>query len=184
MDNQRELSEVQGTKAEELKKVTFLFDVIKRYDHYIATINVKAGLLLSFIAVLIWNVTKSAIESDFTEYLANVMFLLVSFVIFSGVVSAYCLLSSIFPNSTSTSYKRSLIFYGDVSTKYNDKREYVSEIHAASVDDVIEDLAGQAHDLSHILKIKFSKQKQAVNFVKFVMLPSFFIYVFIMLVVG
>ncbi len=38
-------------------KSSFLFDVLKRYDHYIATTNYKAGLLLSFIAAIILGLT-------------------------------------------------------------------------------------------------------------------------------
>ena len=34
-------------------KCSFLFDVIKRYDHYIGTTNFKVGLLMSFVAAII-----------------------------------------------------------------------------------------------------------------------------------
>lgn len=185
MDTQsNELSKEQNVKAEELKKVTFMFDVIKRYDHYIGTINVKAGLLFSFIVVVIWNVTKYTTEITSSGCLVKLLLILALVVVFSGIFSTYYLLFSIFPNLSSSSYKRSLIFYGDVSKKYADKKEYIKEVNASSVDDVLEDLAGQAHDISNILLEKFSKQKQAVNWLKFVMLPSFFTYVFTMLCIG
>lgn len=173
-----------SVKTEELKKITFLFDVIKRYDHYIGTINVKAGLLFSFIVVVIWNVTKNTIDLTSTGCVVKFLFLIAFFILLSGAISTYYLLSSIFPNLSSSSYKRSLIFYGDVSKKYVDKKEYVREVNLASAEDVLEDLAGQAHDLSNILLEKFSKQKQAVNCLKYAMLPSFFTYILTMLIVG
>ncbi|MDT3280371.1 Pycsar system effector family protein [Shewanella scandinavica] len=185
MDKQsNELPNEQSVKTEELKKVTFMLDVIKRYDHYIGTINVKAGLLFSFIVVVIWNVTKYTAEITASGCLTKFLFVLAFVVILSGILSTYYLLSSIFPNLSSSSYKRSLIFYGDVSKKYADKKEYIKEVNAASVDDVLDDLAGQAYDISNILLEKFSRQKQAVNWLKFVMLPSFFTYVFTMLWIG
>lgn len=35
-------------------KTAFLFDVIKRYDHYVATTNFKVGLMMSFVGAVVF----------------------------------------------------------------------------------------------------------------------------------
>ena len=38
-------------------KTAFLFDVIKRYDHYVATTNFKVGLMMSFVGAIVLGLT-------------------------------------------------------------------------------------------------------------------------------
>src|SRR5690606_41491904 len=43
-------------------KTSFLFDVIKRYDHYVATINFKVGLMMSFVGAVVLGLTIRVIS--------------------------------------------------------------------------------------------------------------------------
>jgi len=45
----------------------YLFEILKRYDHYIATTNVKAVLLLSFLGVIIFGVVLRLSLNNYTK---------------------------------------------------------------------------------------------------------------------
>ena len=48
-------------------KQDFLFEVLKRYDHYIGTTNFKIGLIVSFLAAIILGLTLRIIVLPFPE---------------------------------------------------------------------------------------------------------------------
>ena len=84
-------------------KCAFLFDVIKRYDHYIGTTNFKVGLLMSFIAAIILGLSiriiltePSGSGCDYLYYLASASSL---FTILLSILTAVNLLRVVFPNT-------------------------------------------------------------------------------------
>ncbi|WP_417561360.1 Pycsar system effector family protein [Marinomonas sp.] len=158
------------------KKQSFLFEVLKRYDHYIATTNFKVALLMSFIGIVVFGVASKAIEQDFSKLSTHTHYffiIVIVITIISSLISAFYLIRVIFPNTSNENLdKKSLIFFGDVSSCENGATGYSKKIRELSQEDLNDDLAKQTFILACVVSKKFKTLEKAVNIVVRFTIPS------------
>lgn len=150
-------------------KIKFLWDVIKRYDHYINSANTKASLILSFCAAILIGLTlktKDILNHIKPELLANATSILLIFILIFNIKAIYHSLKTVFPKTTSYTAGLSLIFYGDVANIEKKANGYHEKITNLSEEQVIKDLSYQVYELSIITTNKFEELKKSVNSTK------------------
>jgi len=154
------------------KNCEFTLDVIKRYDHYLATVNVKAGMLLSFLGVVLivlinaWN----KYSNPSTCFSGAIIMILFFINIALCLASVYKVASIVYPNRGQASKSSSVVFYGSVSKMSIEN--FKGKIFQLEAHEQLDDLALQAHELAIILDKKFEDLSQAVHFIKLYVLPS------------
>lgn len=157
-------------------KCAFLFDVIKRYDHYIATTNFKVGLLMSFVAAIILALSirimlmTPSSESD-CNYLYYAASFFSVFTIFLSLAAAINLLRVTFPNTETDKSYKSMVFYGDVLANDNGADGYAKKIREATLEEILEDLSKQTFMVSEVINEKFRVLKIAVRIVVYGVVP-------------
>lgn len=169
-------------------KCAFLFDVIKRYDHYIGTTNFKVGLLMSFIAAIILGLSiriiltePSGSGCDYLYYLASASSL---FTILLSILTAVNLLRVVFPNTKTDKNYESIIFFGDVCATDNGADGYVNKIKEATPDEIIEDLSKQTFIVAEIVCEKFRVLRIAVNIAIYGVVPMLAVSLFLLILNG
>lgn len=173
----------------ELKdKSVFLFDVIKRYDHYIGTTNFKVALIVSFLATVILGLTMRIMfltqeESEISCLFKLAIIFSITTILFS-LVAMVQLFRVIFPNTKSDEDYKSLIFYGDVATSENGAEGYTKKIIEVNPKDLVVDLAKQTYIVAEIVNEKFRTLKVAVNIVNFLVLPLLTVSLILLIVEG
>lgn len=157
------------------EKSAFLFDVIKRYDHYIGTTNFKVGLMMSFIATIVLGLTIRLISLEIIQDSCNyILFLTVFFgvtTILLSLLAAINLFRAVFPNTNNTSDTKSLIFFGDVASCDNGASGYFEEVKGANEALLLEDLSTQTYNVAQIVNEKFRVLKIAVNIIIYGVIP-------------
>lgn len=156
-------------------KSAFLFDVIKRYDHYIGTTNFKVGLIMSFIVAIVLGLTLRLVSIDIDQVSFNSKLLAVVFgvlTILLSLLAAINLLRTIFPNTNSPADDRSLIFFGDVANSDRGAVGYFEEILEAESMKLLKDVSFQTYTVAQITTEKFRVLKIAVNLVIYGVIPS------------
>lgn len=173
---------------EGVDKLSFLFDVMKRYDHYIATTNFKIGLMLSFIGAIVLGLTIRVMSLDLIQdkcmSLYYLVALLSSLTIILSLTAAINLLRAVFPNTTTTRDKKSLIFYGDVAGCTNGADGYKEKIVESTSDILIEDLSAQTFVLAEIVSEKFRLLKLAVRIIIYGVIPSLLVSLLFLILEG
>jgi len=159
------------------EKVLFLFDVLKRYDHYIGTTNFKVGLLLSFLATVII-LLSTRIMSLETSHISSTIVYIFALLFYGGTIissllAVNSLLTVVFPNTKNDIDSSSLIFYGDVSNTANGASGYFKKVKEATTEDLINDLATQTYIVAGIVDEKFKVLKKTVRIVRFAVIPFF-----------
>lgn len=155
-------------------KTEFMLDVLKRYDHYIATTNFKVGLMLSFLVTVIWGLTlhvKSVpVPTGEMACTYNIIISSVITTILISLIAIIHLLRAVSPNTNSPKHTKSLIFFGDVSA-YETGTDYYDDIMETDSENLASDLAIQVHTVAKIVSEKFRIIKLASNIVKFGVIP-------------
>lgn len=169
---------VSSEKSElDNKDKDFLFDVLKRYDHFIATTNVKAGLLLSFLGVVIFGVLLRLSLNNYandcqTNILVGSAFLLLA----SCVFVIWKLIHVVLPNTSTGNQSCSLIFFSDVAgLKTSD--EYLDKLSGATQVSLKNDLAEQVYFVAKVTDKKFKDLHEASNLIKCLVLPLLVIFI-------
>lgn len=168
-------------------KTEFMLDVLKRYDHYIATTNFKVGLMLSFLVTVIWGLTLhfKSLSVPTGESLCT-YYLIIGSVITTIIISLIAIINlfrAVSPNTNSPNHTKSLIFFGDVST-YETGADYCDDIMEADKDKLAKDIALQTHAVAKIVSEKFRIIKLASNIVKFGVIPFVFCSLVLILLLG
>lgn len=164
-------------EKENLKdKSAFLFDVIKRYDHYIATTNFKVALMMSFLAatvlgltIRIMSLTPLQLGGGYVYFAA--IFAAVLTIILS-LIAAINLLRAIFPNTKTHNGDKSLIFFGDVANSDNGLDGYKKKIEEATPEKLLADLSSQTFVVAEVVNEKFRILKIAVTIIIYGVIPS------------
>lgn len=152
-------------------KVDFLWDVLKRYDHYIATTNVKASLLLGFLGMVIFGVVLRLSLLKFEQSCFVILFLVVSaFLLICCVYICWQLINVVLPNTSSGKGSDSAIFFGDVANLKN-KNSYYEKIQESTEQTLQKDLAEQVYFVAKVADEKFKQLAQASQIVKYGVLP-------------
>lgn len=156
-------------------KRSFLFDVINRYDHYIATTNFKVGLLMSFVAAIILGLSIRIMLMEPSESGCNYLYYAASafsiLTIFLSLTAAINLLRVVFPNTKTDKNYNSMIFYGDVLATENGADGYAKKIREATLEEILEDLSSQTFTVAEIVNEKFRVLKIAVRIAIYGVVP-------------
>lgn len=176
------------TPTNDLKaKTEFMLDVLKRYDHYIATTNFKVGLMLSFLVTVIWGLTlhvKSVpVPTGGITCTYNIIIGSVITTIVISLIAIIHLLRAVSPNTNSPNHTKSLIFFGDVSA-YKTGTDYYDDIMETDPDKLANDLAIQTHTVAKIVSEKFRIIKLASNIIKFGVIPLVLCSLTLILILG
>ena len=132
----------------------------------IGTVNAKAGFLIAFntftfsALVLKWSeLTKG---SDLPK--ATVLFsvVLLAIAALSSLASLGLTFAAINPFLKTPSTSISRIFFGDIA-KFDSPAEYLEKVTACTQEELIKDLAGQAHILAKGTSAKFGWIRRAVG---------------------
>ncbi len=168
-------------------KSTFLFDVLKRYDHYIGTTNFKVGLMMSFLLAVILGITLRVVvlgsKVGINIILFWILLLFVFLTITSSLIVIFKLFCAVFPNTKNPNNYESMIFFGDVSTTQGGAVGYHEKIKNSSEEEILKDLAIQTFTVAEIATDKFKTLQVAVNIIKFCVLPLLFISIIFILTI-
>lgn len=156
-------------------KTAFLFDVINRYDHYVATTNFKAGLMMSFVGAIVLGLTVRVISINIVEtgcnYLYYLALLFSALTIILSLLAAINLLRTIFPNTKTYYGEKSLIFFGDVAACENGIDGYKEKVEKSTPKKLLEDLSKQTFIIAEIVNEKFRLLKIAVRIIIYGVIP-------------
>ncbi|MBE91346.1 MAG: hypothetical protein CMF14_00240 [Idiomarina sp.] len=159
------------------EKLGFLFDVLKRYDHYVATTNFKVALMLSFLGVIILGlITRIASIAPTQSGCNYIYFLTITssvLTIILSIISAINLLRVVFPNTDTHDGDKSLIFFGDVATCGGGETGYAEKVKDVTDEDLVEDLSKQTYIVAKIINEKFRVLKIAVKMTIYGVIPLF-----------
>lgn len=139
-----------------------LWDIIKRYDSYIATINFKSGLITTFnFGVFVGLLVKASEllpDSGFYMWAISINLLLIS--VFS-LLSIFYVMDSIKPklDNLEKAKSSSVIFFGSVAE--SDREDYINKFKSMNADAFLEDISGQVHEVARITKSKFNSLDRA-----------------------
>lgn len=169
------------------EKASFLFDVIKRYDHYIATTNFKVGLMMSFLSAVVVGLVVKVISTGAITGRDSLALLTLSFsflTIAFSLIASRLLLKVVFPDTSSCTETESLIFYGDVSRRNSTPQEYAQKFKSADLEKLVEDLSVQAFYVAKAADQKFTLIKKSVNILTHVVIPFLGITLFFYMLEG
>jgi hypothetical protein len=166
----------KGSEHLDLKeKTAFLFDIIKRYDHYVATTNFKVGLMMSFVGAILLGLTIRVMS--ITPSSSGCNYLYISAIFFStltilcSLLAAINLLRAVFPVTKTHDADKSLIFFGDVASCENGIEGYTEKIGAISLELLLEDLSKQTFIVAEIINEKFRILKISVRIIIYGVVP-------------
>lgn len=150
-------------------RISGMWDTLKRYDGYIATVNFRCGLIASFSAAVFGGVLLKADAllglSDSRNYILAFMLAILAI---CALLSIYWVVRTIWPDlSTNASggNKPSMLFFGSVAQSFT-ASEYAAAACIRTVDDLETDLAIQVHEVAQITLKKFELVSKAAKCVK------------------
>lgn len=169
-------------------KTAFLFDVIKRYDHYVATTNFKVGLMMSFVGAVVFGLiirvmSISPVGSG-CNYLYYSVLLFSGLTIILSLATAINLLRAVFPVTKTHDGDKSLIFFGDVAACENGVDGYKEEVAKAPPEKLLEDLSKQTFIVAEIINEKFRILKIAVRIITYGVIPLLAISLLLLMLEG
>lgn len=156
-------------------KSSFLFDVLKRYDHYVATTNFKVALMMSFIGAIVLSITIRVMSIELVQgecnnlYYSAVAFS--SLTIIFSLIAAINLLRAVFPNTKTHDGEKSLIFFGDVAGCEKGADGYKEKIEKASSESLLEDLSKQTFIVAELVNEKFRLLNLSVRIIIYAVIP-------------
>ena len=169
-------------------KTAFLFDVIKRYDHYVATTNFKVGLMMSFVGAIVLGLTIRVISINPVESGCNYLYystlLFSALTIILSLSAAINLLRAVFPSTKTHDGEKSLIFFGDVATCEDGVDGYKEKVVKAPPEKLLEDLSKQTFIVAEIINEKFRILKIAVRIIVYGVIPLLAISLLLLMLEG
>lgn len=169
-------------------KSAFLFDVIKRYDHYVATTNFKVGLMMSFIGAIVLGLTIRVMSLNAAQEGCNYIYYSAIFASFSTILcslgAAINLLRVVFPNTKTHKGEKSLIFFGDVASCENGVDGYSQKIKEATLESLLEDLSKQTFTVAEVTNEKFRVLKIAVRTIVWGVIPLLTVSILLLILEG
>lgn len=176
-------------ESSELKdKTSLLIDVLKRYDHYVATTNFKVGLMMSFLGAIVLGLTIRVIllnpiqgEVGCIRYAAIVVSVLT---IISSLFAAIYLLRAVFPDTKNIDGTGSVVFFGSVASENKNADEYYRKVVSIEQDAILRDLAVQVYNVARVVSQKFKVLKVAVNTMIYLTVPLLTASLILMIIEG
>ncbi|WP_143220615.1 MULTISPECIES: Pycsar system effector family protein [unclassified Achromobacter] len=153
-------------RAESQQKL--LFEIIKRYDGYIAAANAKVAVILSYSMAYIGGVVFKVIDlsakrtHDDIWWAALILAALSIASTFYAASLAYAALNPQTPPGRAQHEQPSIVFFGDVASLEGGRDGYVSRINTISEAEIVDDLACQAFVLASIVSKKMMSLKKSI----------------------
>ena len=157
------------------QKISFLLDIIKRYDTYIVSTNAKASLIIAFKSLVLGTVLLKFgyiiwfYSSPNTKTFVGFILLIITA---STLLSLFFVFQVVYPffgtTSDNKNQKSSLIYFGSVANMSAD--EYIEKISNSSLTQIIEDLSAQAIILAGGLQDKMLKMRYSIKSITLTML--------------
>lgn len=154
-----------------------LFEVIKRYDGYIAAANAKVAVVLSYSMAYIGGIVFKIIDLS-AKRTHNVIWcsalILAALSIaatFYAAWRAYAALNPQTPPGRAQHEQPSIVFFGDVANLEGGRDGYVNRIKTISDAEIVNDLARQAFVLATIVCSKMGALKRSISVLVKVQLP-------------
>ncbi len=170
------------------EKTKFLFDVIKRYDHYVATTNFKVGLMMSFVAAIVFGLTLRVMSitppSSGCNYIYYSAVISSALTVLLSLLAALNLFRAVFPNTKTNDSKKSLIFFGDVACCNNGIDGYMEKLKESTKKSLFEDLSKQTFIVAKIINEKFRVLKIAARIIIFGVIPLLAISLLLLILEG
>jgi len=167
------------------QKISFFFEVLKRYDQYINVANAKANLLFAFIGVVIFGVVLrlSTLSMPGWACLTGLFVVTSVLTILACLWVAWVLVGVVLPDLSTDIDNRSLIFFNDVA-KNSSFHDYERLVKEADADQLLKDLSSQVYYVAGVARGKFLKVASASNIVKRCVLPLLLALVVLFIVGG
>ena len=150
-------------------KITFIMDIIRRYDNYIVSTNTKASLIIAFNSLVIGYIILKF--NDIICFYCSTMikwgvwFLLI-IIATSSLLSLFFVFGVVYPFlGNKADNKGSIIYFGSVSKMSG--AEYFKYIEGATIDEITVDLAEQAVILANGLNKKMIKMRHSIEAIIF-----------------
>jgi len=157
------------------QKASFLFDVIKRYDHYIGTTNYKTALIMSFLTAVILGLTLRMLNISTGDNSHGIAYysiaLIVYSTVFASVIVIFHLFRVVFPDTSNPSTPKSLMFYRDVANCEDGIKGYFNKVNSTQENEYLKDISSQVFIVAGIVNEKFRILQLAVNITKYCVLP-------------
>lgn len=156
-------------------KISFLIDMLKRYDHYVATTNFKVGLMMSFLGAIVLGLTIRIILLEPLQgelsciRCAAILFSVTT--IISSLFTTIQLLRVVFPDTENIDGFGSVVFFGSVAFENKNANEYYEKIECIERGVILKDLAIQTYSMARIVSKKFKILKFAVNTMIYITVP-------------
>lgn len=173
------------------RKTDFLFEILKRYDHYIATTNFKVALIMSFLATVILGLLGLTVRimtlpdtGDQCDILGLCAIITVSATIIASLVSEIQLFRSVFPQTGDSKSVDSVIYFGSVTKFDGGSQAYAERIQHLSEKTMLSNVAVQVHAVAGIVEKKFGLLKSATIIVGVLVVPLLAASLLMLIVLG
>ena len=154
-----------------------LWEIIKRYDAYINASNTKIAVILSYcmaylgaIAFKVFDLLGQRCET-WLWWVALTLALASVCATLYAIYHAYGALNPQTPPGRAQHEEPSIVFFGDVANLIGGRDGYVSRIQDITDNEVVEDLARQAHVLAGIVSTKMKALNASVRSLAKLQLP-------------
>lgn len=160
------------TKMKDSDKITFVMEVIKRYDNYIVSTNAKASLIIAFNSLIIGTVIlkfNDIISFYVSSSAKTAVSLLLVLISASSLLSLFYVFLVVYPylgyKSGEEKQKNSLIYFGSVSGM--GEKAYFENLDKITLEELLTDLSGQAVILATGLRQKMLRMRRSIETITF-----------------
>ncbi|APA86019.1 hypothetical protein BJG93_11870 [Paraburkholderia sprentiae WSM5005] len=156
-----------------------LFEITKRFDSYINSSNSKIAIILSYCMAYIDGLGFRLVDVSDKRIHDVAWWVLLLVSLLSVVVTlwsaryAYLVLHPQIPSCRAGHEVPSAIFFGDVAQHLGGRDGYAASLRAMGDEDIVRDLAGQAHTLAGIASRKVRAPGQIHNLLRPGAVPLF-----------
>ena len=168
----------QVDRSKELEnRQKFLIEIIKRYDSYISSANAKIAVVLSYSMAYMGGVAFKIIDLSAKRTQDCIWWIAIGVAGASVIATLYAVfrayeaLNPQTPSGRAQHEDPSIIFFGDVSSLTGGRDGYVMRINEICDEEIVEDLARQAHVLACIVTKKMSTLNKAIQALAMWQLP-------------
>lgn len=154
-----------------------LLEIIKRYDGYIGATNTKIAVILSYCMAYVGGVAFKIIDlsakrnTDLIWWIALIVAAISVAATLYAAYHAYTALNPQTPPGRAQHEKPSIVFFGDVANLVGGRDGYVTRFKEISDNEIVEDLARQAHVLASIVSNKMGTLNRSIRTLAKVQLP-------------
>jgi len=177
----------ETTKNVGEQRLDFLWRAIGRYDFYFGTTLTRAtalttlnGLVVAGVLARGGDILDALRHRPVLAPVASAGLLLSAAAVFASTWFCFQAAVPYLGRPSTQQPGRSLLFFGHVAARGAD--DYARALAAAGAEEILDDLAEQAHELARALDAKFVALRWAWLATLYILLPSVFLAIFVWLV--